>query len=349
MKESVVTNKIAHFNIPDLHVFHSLANRYDYKSEIIAIIERIGRIVYKYKQNGYKCISISNGDLSHKGSSKDTLNDHSVQAIKLYLSYFDENYLNLGNHEFSYFKNNPVFKFIREIEDPRVRMNYPHIKCTSLVEDLRVVPILEYEDFEIVFTPYGYYPERGKKPISHLVMHDDLVSDHAYNKLTTEMPEYKLKRKFIAADQFDYVYCGHNHLTRETWFQGKTKIYNLASLGRSNVNEVDDSSRHRVIPVILSENGFFKEVVEEAITLHKRADVIDEDKLIASRLAYQATKERKVTRESLAISQTKNPIEALEEDILVAENDNLTAILDILKAGRVVTFAEVRKKMEEKK
>lgn len=342
MTENVVTKKLAHFNIPDIHAFHSLANRYDYNAEIIAIIERVGRIVQKYKMQGYTCISLLNGDVAHKGTAKDSLNDYATQAIKLLLSFFDENYLNLGNHEFSYFKNNPIFKFIRQIEDPRVSANYPHIKCSSLVDDLRVVPMLEYEDFEIVFTPYKYLAIRGTKKYSHLVMHDDLVSDHAFNRLSTEMPEYRFKRKFVNPNEFDYIYCGHSHRIRETWQHGTTTVYNLSSLGRSNVSEIDDSFRHRIIPVIISEDGYFKEVVDEALTLHKRADIVDEAKLEKSRAAYENTKDRKQVRESLSISQTKNPIEALTEDIEVAENPNLNAILEILKQGRLVGYEEVK-------
>jgi len=340
--ESASTKKIAHFNIPDVHAYHSLANRYDYNAEIISIIERLGRTVQKYKMQGYTCISLLNGDVAHRGSTKDTLNDYAFQAIKLLLSYFDENYLNMGNHEFSYYKNNPIFKFIREIEDERIVSSYPHLKCSSLTQDLRVVPILEYEDFEIIFTPYGFRPERGEKEFSHLVMHDDLVSDHAYNKLTTEMPEYRMKRKFIKPDVYDYIYCGHSHLIRETWAHGTTTVYNLSSLGRSNVNEVNDSFRHRIIPVILSEDGYFKEVVEESLTLHKREDVIDEVKLEKSREAYQASKDRKEVRESLSISRTKDPIEALTEDIEVSENPNLGIIFNILKEKRLVTYREVK-------
>lgn len=340
--ENVSTKKLAHFNIPDLHVFHSLANRFDYYSEILSIVERVGRVVSKYKQQGYTCISLLNGDVAHKGSPKDSLNNYAVQAIKLLLSYFDENYLNLGNHEFSYYKNNPIFTFIKEIEDPRVRANYPHIKCSSLVEDLRVIPMLEYEDFEIVFTPYKYLPIRGNKPISHLVMHDDLLSNHSHNRLSTEMPEYQIKRVFVNENEFDYIYCGHSHRIRETWQHGNTTIYNMSSLGRSNVNEIDDSFRHRIIPVIISEDGYFKEVVDEALTLHKREDVVDETKLEKSRLLYQNTKERKEVRGSLAISQTKNPIEALEEDIELADNPNLSSILEILKQGRLVGYEEVK-------
>ena len=337
-----VSTKLAHFNIPDIHAYHSLANRYDYNAEVIAIIERIGRLVQKYKMQGYTCISLLNGDVAHRGSAKDTLNDYASQAIKLLLSFFDENYLNLGNHEFSYYKNNPIFKFIHEIEDDRVSRHYPHIKGSSLVEDLKVVPKVEYEDFEIVFTPYGFTPIRGEKPISHLVMHDDLVSDHAYNKLTTQMPEYRMKRKFLDASLFDYVYCGHSHLICETWRHGETTVYNMASLGRSNVTEVDDSNRRRIIPVILSENGYFKEVVDESISLHKREDVVDEVKLEKSREAYQQAKDRKQVRESLSISQTKNPIEALGEDIEISDNDNLRTIFGVLQQGRLVTYREIK-------
>lgn len=342
MKVNASIDKIAHFNIPDLHIFHKLANRYDYNAEIISIIERVGLTVSRYRSQGYKCISLLNGDVAHKGSARDHLNDYSTQGIKLLLSFFDENYLNMGNHEFSYYKNNPIFKFIKNIEDRRITLNYPHLNCSSLVDDLRVVPILEYEDFEIVFTPYKYLPVRGTKKISHLVMHDDLVSNHAFNKLSTEMPEYKMKRVFVGEGEFDYIYCGHSHMIRETWEHGSTTVYNLSSLGRSNVNEVNDDFRHRIIPVIISEGGYFKEVVEEVITLHKRADIVDEEKLEKSRLVYKNTKERKEVRESLAISQTLNPIEALEEDIEASDNNNLSSILEILKQGRLVTHQEVK-------
>lgn len=343
MTEDVRTkNLTAFFNIPDIHAYHSLANRYDYHAEIMGVADRIGRLVAKYREQGYRCISLFNGDVAHRGSAKDSLNDYATQIIKLLLSYFDENFLNIGNHELSYYKNNPIWKFIMEFEDQRLITNHPYIKCTSTTQDLRVVDKLEYEDFEIVFTPYKYKPVRGKKRYSHLVMHDDLISNHAHNKLSTEMPAYKMNRVFVDKDEFDYVYCGHSHMIRETWLHGTTTVYNLSTLGRSNVNEVNDSFRHRIIPVIISEDGYFKEVIEESITLHKREDIVDEEMLEQKRELYQETKERKDVRKRLSISQTKDPIQALTEDIEVADNPKLTAILSILKQGRLVRYEEIK-------
>lgn len=344
---TVTTNKIAHFNIPDLHAFHSLANRIDYNSEILSIVQRLGLMVTKYKQEGYQCIALLNGDVAHRGSTKDTLNDYASQIIKLLISYFDETYLNFGNHEFTYYKNNPILKFIRDIEDPRIRKFYPHIVGTSLTPDIKVVPELTYTDIGIGFTPYGMVPAPIQKKYRHMVMHDDLMSDNALNRLTFEMPEYKIHRRVLMPDEYDYVYCGHAHLVCEQWNMGETLIYNMASLGRSNAAEVRDDMRHRIIPVIVVEDGYFKEVIEEPLTLHKRVDVIDEEKLLKSQLAYQATKARKETRESLTINQSVNPLEALMDDVHLSENPFLISIMDIIKQGRLVNYKEVNRKVEE--
>ena len=338
----IAVTKIAHFNIPDLHAYHSFANRYNYEDEIISIVMRLEKIVTKYRNEGYKCISLFNGDVADRGNPNDLLNNSATQIIKYALSLFDENYLNFGNHEFSYYKNNPIYKFIKEIEDTRVTEMYKHLKPTSLLGELRVVPRIEYEDFEIVFTPYGMRPVRGPKKISHLVMHDDLLSDHAHNKMVTDMPQYKIRRRYIDAGLFDYVYCGHNHRIRETWMHGETKIYNMSSLGRNNAAEVVDETRFRIIPIILSENGFFKEVVDEPITLHKREDVIDLVKLEKSQIAYQNAKDRKELKESLSASFVESPLEALTDAVELAENKLVIKMLDVLKQGRVVNYYDFK-------
>lgn len=344
--ENVATNKIAHFNIPDLHAFHSLANRLDYYSEILSIVERFGLIVNKYRRMGYKCIALYNGDVAHRGSTSDALNDKAVQIIKYMNSHFDECYVNFGNHEFTYYKNNPILKFIKEIEDVRITESFPNIQGTSLTPDIRVVAELSYEDFEIGFTPYGFLPMAGTKEIKHMVMHDDLMSANAYNRLAVEVPNYKFTTVSLAQDTFDYVYCGHAHLVSEKWQHGKTTIYNMASLGRSSVSEIKDEMRSRTIPIILSENGYFKEVAEETITLHRRADVVDEEKLLKSQEAYQAVKRRKLVREALTLHQSMNPLEALMEDIELSGDPYMKAIMDIVNEGRLVRFRDVRNYVE---
>lgn len=341
--------KIAHFNIADMHLFHTLANRVDFLGEGLAIIDYIGSLVDRYKRQGYTCVSLLNGDVAHKGSATDSKNDPVAQAIKLLLSFFDENYLNIGNHEITYHKNNPIYKFIDSIEDERVIRRHPQIRTSSLLRDLRVVPILEYNDFEIVFTPYGEYPERGTREKSILVMHDDLLSAHARNKLASEMPMYKIKPYGIPDETFDYVFCGHNHMVLEKWESGSTQIYNLASLGRSNVKEVDDSFRQRIIPIILSEDGNFSKIAEESITLHPRCDIVSEQEVEESKSKYEVQKDRAEVRKQLAISSTTNPLEALEIDIEASGNNELSIMFGILKSGRVVSYKEVKEELRNRK
>lgn len=336
--EFVTTDNDAWFVLTDMHFFHSLANRYDYFGENKAIVDRIGKMVLNYKDEGYKTHAIIGGDLAHRGSANDQLNDYAVQLIKYLLSFFDEKYLNMGNHEFSYFKNNPVFKFIKEIQDDRILKKYPHVRGTSLVEEIKVVPSLEFKDFEIIFCPYGFFPIRGDRETSLLIMHDKLLSDSMHTKLGTLAKGYKVMRTVIPEDAFDYIFCGDQHMAYEQWYLGKTKVYNLSTLGRTNVNEIDDSFRERIIPVILSENGNFKEVVDEPIVLHKRSAIVDESKLDVSREKYQGTKDRKEMRESLGISRTKNPIEALLEDIEISGNQVLKRMMDDILAGRLVEY-----------
>lgn len=351
--ESVITKsintegRIAHFNIPDLHLFHKLANRVNYIDEMLAVIDNIGAIVEKYKSRGYTCVSLLNGDVAHKGSPTDSKNDPVAQAIKLLLSFFDENYLNIGNHEISYHKNNPIFKFIQNIEDTRVIIRHPYIRTSSLIQDLRVVPKLEYSDFEIVFTPYGEYPVRGEKEKSFLVMHDDLISSHARNKLKADLPQYKIKPYAIPENEFDYVFCGHNHLVFEKWTSGITKIYNMASLGRSNVSEVKDDFRQRTIPVILSDNGIFNSIAEETITLHKRDVIVYESMVEESKDKYEVQKEREEVRKKLAISNSENPLEALARDIVMSGVKELEVMFDIVRSGRVISYKDVKSKIQE--
>lgn len=333
--------KRAHFNIPDLHAYYKLANRFDYYAEILAIIKKVGQIVEKYRAMGYECIALYNGDVAHQGSKSDSLNDYAVQAIKLLNSYFDECYLNFGNHEFTYHKNNPILKFIHEIEDRRVLRTHPYLTPTSTVPIIRAVMMLEYEDFEIMFTPYKMKPLRGTKKYSMLIMHDDLVSDRGLSNIARALPNWDFQRLNEDVSEFNYVFCGHAHLAYDIWDVGGTKIYNLASLGRTTAKEVIDSDRKRTIPIILSEGGYFKEVVEEHLLLHKRADVVDETQVEAAQEAYSLTKEVKEIARDLSYSDNLNPIEALLEDISLGVNPAIPQMVRILQQGRLVSWKDI--------
>lgn len=339
MTESVSIEKEAIFIITDLHFYHSLANRYDYFAENLSIIERIKRIVTRYRQEGFtKITCILGGDVAHRGSANDLLNDKATQLTRYILSLFDQNFANLGNHEFTYFKNNPLWKFIKEIEDDRIKSRYPHIKGTSLIEELRVIPRLEYEDFEINFCHFSMIPTKGDKEKSILVMHDKLLSDAAYTKMNSLAKGYRVMRSLVQEDMFDYVFCGDQHMSYEKWNLGKTLVYNLSTLGRTNVLEIDDGFRERLIPVILVENGKFAGIEDELIILHKREDIVDEEKVAVSQAKYQEVKARKEALDAMGYAMSDSPIESLVQDLKNSEQTTLLQVLEQIVSGKLVEY-----------
>lgn len=100
-------------------------------------------------------------------------------------------------------------------------------------------------------------------------------------------------------DGFTYNFFGHMHQVYGTWGYtnpktGKSSVLcYLASLGRSNVTEVNDDFLERNVPAVLIDDGHYSRVENNLFLLPDRQSSVREDIVKEQKAAYQVVKEQR--------------------------------------------------------
>lgn len=99
--------KDAYLLMTDLHFAFRMNARKNYLKEMSDILNKIIHIKNTYEQNGYSVNLIVLGDLFNRGIADPTEAMHALEFFKYIFSLFSKVYAVIGNHEFTYYKNNP--------------------------------------------------------------------------------------------------------------------------------------------------------------------------------------------------------------------------------------------------
>lgn len=282
---------IKYFIATDLHLYHKMNARYDYFKECESVVEDILKTLEENKSTTGDNILILAGDVVHQKLtySKDftRVND----LISRLIEPFDKTYLNIGNHEITYQANNPILKRIKNINHPKI----DKIRKSFLgeKEDVCVVDRISYDNVNIDFYPYGA-EQIVKEPnkITIAIGHGSYINDNLSNYLREE--GFHVPKRTALIENPDFLFTGHEHTVIANHKNGNTNIYNLGSLMRTNVREVRDNDRKRIIPVIEIENDNLVDIKYPSIYLPLRSSVINEEKVIKDREKYKKQKERKI-------------------------------------------------------
>jgi len=323
----------AYILLQDLHLALKKANRFNYSEECYAVLNFIHTLADKYRNLQCNKVSgISLGDLSDRGYNTRKEYSGVTQMIKWLIKAFDDFYLNFGNHEITYCKDNPVYHFIRDIQNKAIRTAHSKIVCESKINEILTPERLEFEDFEILFQGWNTYLTPNLKKQSFLLLHQTMLTQASLSAVRAELQyeEHNYNQDFTGIQK---VYAGHSHTVIERWHINDTEIINLGSLLRTNVNEVSDLNLRRHIPVILVEDGYLSKIIYEPLDLHKRALIIDEDSL---KRGQEANREyafqHKVKERALAPSlELGNPIDNLTSRIKSQGDDNLMTLFEELR------------------
>jgi hypothetical protein len=308
--------------------------------ECEAVTEYIhSRVAALREEDWDRIFLILMGDVIDRGyrNSDDYLT--AQQQLKYLMYVFDGTYVNFGNHEITYARNNPIYSFIRDIQNERSRLRYNKVVCKSSINDILTPERLTFEDFEIVFQGWDTYQEPDPTRRTFLLMHQTFLSRAGLSSVRAEL-QWEENNFNINLEGVEKVYCGHAHTVIERWHQGDTEIVNLGSLLRTDVKEITDLNRMRHIPVIAVVNNKFHKEFFLNFELHKREDIVDEKALEKSQKLYrEAAFQKKVKTRALAPSLViDRPMESLKSKIEAEGNSNLLTLYERIRRDRIGNY-----------
>lgn len=336
--------KNAYHIVTDLHDSDKdKSNRVSYSMEIDYAKTKLIEVCKKYKELGYDNYIILLGDVFDRGFSDPvyaTLCNNFWVALNKKVNGI---YSVVGNHELSFYKNNPFYTLLNEIHSDKLLQVYNRAYTPQGI--LQVFNVIDrLEDGEVVFhfnhygTPLSY-PEEGKINVG--LYHQDILCNEILDDMSnsTDLEYYNTITPIdfsssLIFNGFHYNFFGHLHKVFGQWELKDDKgfrsvIYYLASLGRPNVTEVSNSFLKRDIPTITVEDGKCTGMHNNYFNLLAREDCVLENVVEINKDKYKLRKT--ITRERDYIPVLDSPIESLRSRCL--DNGNLTTILnDLLKA-----------------
>lgn len=271
--------KNAYHILTDLHLAWKLNARKDYAIEIMHVLQKLLEIASENEKSNCNNILILLGDFYNRGFNDPLEAMEAIELSRFVFSKFSRVYAVIGNHELTYYKNNPFWLMVSEIKDKEVLVMRNAMKQPrGFNHDIDIVDTLV--DGEVAFL-FNHYNTRIKRPIINCNINIGLFHQ---NIASRDIPIEWGSFKDIDSDEeligYNYLFLGHNHSNS---YYGKYTLNNgsiayfLASLGRPNHTEVDNNFLDRNIPVIYVENGSFIEISDNIFQLPAREECVIEE------------------------------------------------------------------------
>lgn len=272
----------------------------------------------------------------------------------------------VGNHEFTYRKNNP-FWYISDRDSEFLSKFYAIPNGTDYEPAIKIRDFLRIGSVEFVFGHYNRefdnnpYKTDAKQVI--LLTHNNILTSEIdqilkkkYNRdVKSSIIDYRNIRGYEVlpkTDKLKYVFVGHMH-TAFSRFIVEESIggieYNfilqyLGSLGRTINTEVNNEDLRRVLPTFTVFDDETVNYSEKEITLQPREVIVCESKVTDNKEAYKAHKQLQEYKRFEGVCE--NPIEAVKE--------GLPAILqqffdDAVAGRRINSFDEIVEKINQRR
>ena len=291
--------------ITDLHWYYkNLRSHFDYVAENMYVLKKIEEIALRYKQNGYSVKFLTLGDLFHQGYSDtfSAVRDNNV-FIKLH-DEFGEIYSVVGNHELSYYRNNPFYTLVKDIKSKKlqgiINKVWQPVGVKSVID---VVDRLDDGNVHFYFnhnsTPITTPDTDG---VNIGLFHTDLISDQIKKRAEAVLGSEIFGNTLDVEGSgvfsgYKYCFLGHMHQVYGTFLTDSgTYLCYLGSLGRTNVKEVNDNFLERDIPAILVSDGELEKVESNKFDLMSRADCINESLVEIYEEQYEQIKEKQIIK-----------------------------------------------------
>lgn len=313
----------------------------------------------KYLSAGHEVVLIFLGDMFHVSYTSVFEGIRANNLALRVMSMASKSYFLLGNHEFSYFVDNPFWTLLTSMDSERVVQHHSSRIWQPKGEIHAVDVVDELIDGEVRFL-FNHYGCGVHKPVSDGkvtigLFHQDLYAQEIAEDMRVRKgldiyehsPVYFDKSGVLAG--YDYAFLGHMHMI---YWKGRyicdltkyeTNLYYLSTLGRTNHKEVQDNFLERNIPAVIVDNGKFVRVEDNLFNLMTRSDSVIEEVVKESQDSRQKVKERKLAREHTPVSD--DPVKNLR--IGLSSSPALLDMFDsILDTGRPKIIGDLKKRVE---
>lgn len=299
----------AYLLIPDWHRRdRNFEGRYDYQKEIAYTETYVHETIAKYQSLGCDVIGISLGDLNDR-SYNDIFeaiaeNNYFIQLRQELAGL----YVNIGNHELTYYKDNPFWTLMTEIESTKVKNLLTRVwQPRGRFPIVRVVDELVDGNVRFIFNHYGCPiskpPLDGKTNIG--LFHTDLYAKEIHADMERKTGKTIFEHSPIYFDGsgvfhgYHYAILAHMHrfygeyvyTDDNTGFQ--TNIQYTSTLGRTNHVEVDNNMLERDLPVFLVEDGNFIAKEHNYFELMNRESCVNEEVIVIKQTKRAVAKDSK--------------------------------------------------------
>lgn len=332
--------KNAYLVIPDLHLGNMITkNRINYRKEMIQVEVELMKIAARYLQNGYHVIALFLGDIFHNSYKDVTEALLDKDFITNWRFKIGEIYSVMGNHEFTYYKANPFYTLVHEIEADSVKLITNKVWLPlGATNVIRVVDTLIDGEVSFQFNHFGTGVHQSNNKVNIGLFHQELVDPQIRAEVESKLGKTVYSRTIDLDNsniltQYDYCFFGHMHLLYGVWKSGNTYLCYLGSLGRTNETEVRDDFLERNIPVVLVDDGVFNRIEDNFITLMDRHSTINETVVADAQKRNMKAKELHELRNYIPLQD--DPIQNVYE--MFCEEPSVVRILDDLKIAETDT------------
>lgn len=315
--------------VTDLHAsYRNKENRYDYLSEIEFVIDKIFETASKYASAGYEVNIIFLGDITDN-SFKDQNKAIYLNNIFVLLKRIANIYSVLGNHEMSFYKDNPFWSLMNKMPSEKVRAVINRSwQPTGLIQLVDVVDTLDLGETVLHFNHHATdisRPIEGKYNIG--LFHKDVVSRAVIDsvKATDNSEIFEANPIYIENNPevlrgYDVCYFGHMHKIYGEWAyvdevtNKEVTLRYLGSLGRPNQTEVNDRTLERdLAAIIVDSEGRIVSRDSNLITLPDRKSCVKEEVVAVQQANYEIKKERKYFLDYVSVDD--NPVENIKSAV----------------------------------
>lgn len=323
-------SKVAYLIITDLHLSGSnLRGRYDYLKEVSYVISKIIELGNKYRAEGYTEVNlIFLGDIVDRSYKDLTKGIYTNNIFVAFLNIFNNMFSVVGNHELSYYTDNPFWTLMESISSNKIEtIKNKTWQPQGFIQLINVVDRLECGDVVFHFNHSNVgisVPEKDKINIG--LFHQDIIAKAITEEMKNQFgmdifevqPRYFDKTSVLYG--YDYAFFGHMHKVYGHWTyicdstKYKTELFYLASLGRTNHTEVSNNFLERDIPAVILENDKFARIEHNKFNLMTREECVKEEIVLNNQMVREKKKEIKYVIEN--VPALDEPIKSIESALV---------------------------------
>lgn len=317
MNVTRLPNKKAIFIIiSDLHSWDSnIRNRKSYLHECEYIYQYVCLLLKEVRKNnpGYKIYLVLLGDVAHRGLKSTTAVTIWVQKMQYWRALVNGIFCVTGNHEFTYSELNFYWYCLSTIESDYIK-DRGYIGL-GMLPIFRIPDLLEVNGRKLFFNHFG---NCQIEPCDVLFSHNLYMNDLIHTKVIELSDKSQQKKYNSYADleelgsfkkSLKYAFFGHNHMFKSKFKvdwddngEHETMLYYLASLGRTNIREVQFLDKIRVVPQLYIEEDGSMEIFENMLELPEDKAVLDNVQLTKKEITQDKKDEVKKTKEGVEVT-----------------------------------------------